>query len=127
MPTPPPVLGSWKEIARFLGKGVRTAQRWEHELKLPVHRPSKARRGVVIAFPRELEDWAKHQASSDSPEVRHEQVRRMNASSALLIQRTQVLRKNLERVHAECLKAWTSAQRVRKDVIDRSQPPSEAE
>lgn len=31
-------LNSWKEIATFLGRGVRTVQRWERELQLPVHR-----------------------------------------------------------------------------------------
>jgi hypothetical protein len=30
---------SWKEIAKYLGKGVRTAQRWEHEAGLPIRRP----------------------------------------------------------------------------------------
>lgn len=112
MPTPPTVLGSWKEIAQFLGKGVRTVQRWEHELELPVHRPSTAKKGVVIAFPQELENWAKHQVNSGNSELRHEQLQRMHISSALLIQRTELLRKNLQKVHEQCLKAFNSAQRV---------------
>ena len=33
-------LDSWKEIATYLGRGVRTAQRWEREEGLPVHRLS---------------------------------------------------------------------------------------
>lgn len=122
MPVPPAVLGSWKEIAQFLGKGVRTVQRWEHELKLPVHRPSNASKGVVIAFPQELEQWAKHQANYGNSEVRHEQVRRMHASSLLLIERTEALRKNLERVQAECLRVFNSAQRVRKDISNHTRP-----
>ena len=32
------LLNSWKEIADYLGRGVRTAQRWEVELHLPVRR-----------------------------------------------------------------------------------------
>ena len=29
-------LNGWKEIANHLGKAVRTAQRWEQDLDLPV-------------------------------------------------------------------------------------------
>ena len=58
------VLGSWKEIATFLGKGVRTVQRWERDLSLPIHRPPGRGQGVVIAFPGELTDWAKRQYRS---------------------------------------------------------------
>src|SRR5947209_4526964 len=53
------ILGSWKEIASYLGKGVRTVQRWEQELGLPVHRPQGARQGVVLAFQGELDAWAR--------------------------------------------------------------------
>ena len=31
-------LDSWKEIAAYLGRGIRTVQRWEREEGLPVHR-----------------------------------------------------------------------------------------
>ena|SRR5579884_3874393 len=56
-----PVLGSWKEIANYLGKGVRTVQRWERHSGLPVHRPSGSSKGVVLAFPAELDKWARRQ------------------------------------------------------------------
>ena len=32
-------LNTWKEIATYMGRGVRTVQRWERELGLPVRRP----------------------------------------------------------------------------------------
>ncbi len=48
---------SWKEIATYLGKGVRTAQRWERELGLPVLRPNGKPSGVVSASPAELDSW----------------------------------------------------------------------
>jgi hypothetical protein len=57
----PTVLGSWKEIASYLGKGVRTVQRWERHSGLPVHRPSGSSKGVVLAFPPELDRWARRQ------------------------------------------------------------------
>ena len=55
------VLGSWKEIASYLGKGVRTVQRWERCSGLPIHRPSGTSKGVVIAFPAELDQWVRRQ------------------------------------------------------------------
>jgi hypothetical protein len=54
---PPKLLGSWKEIACYLGKGVRTVQRWEQSFGLPVRRPSSTTRGIVCATPQELDDW----------------------------------------------------------------------
>jgi len=54
------VLGSWKEIAAYLGKGVRTVQRWENDLGLPVRRPDGAAKGVVYASTDELERWLAH-------------------------------------------------------------------
>ncbi len=53
------VLRSWKEIAAYLGKGVRTVQRWERELRLPVHRPVAQKQGIVSAVPTELDAWIK--------------------------------------------------------------------
>ena len=50
------VLSSWKEIASFLGKGVRTVQRWEQKHGLPVRRPQGHIR-IVLAYPEELEHW----------------------------------------------------------------------
>ena len=52
----PHVLGSWKEIAAFLGKGVRTVQRWESCLGLPIHRPGRDY-GMVLAYPTEIDAW----------------------------------------------------------------------
>jgi len=54
----PAVLSCWKDIARYLGKGVRTAQRWEQEFGLPVRRPSGAvHKSAVIAHARDLDAW----------------------------------------------------------------------
>ena len=51
------ILNSWKEIAGYLGRGVRTVQRWEQELQLPVHRIGKGRRSPVFADVSELNFW----------------------------------------------------------------------
>ena len=55
--TPQLVLRSWKEIACYVGSGVRSAQRWERERGLPVRRQCGHARGSVMAFPEELEAW----------------------------------------------------------------------
>lgn len=51
------ILNSWKEIANYLGRGVRTVQRWERDLSLPIHRPKGKDRSAVLAFPEELNAW----------------------------------------------------------------------
>jgi hypothetical protein len=51
------ILNSWKEIASHLGRGVRTVQRWERELGLPVHRPRGTSRSPVTAMAKDLEEW----------------------------------------------------------------------
>lgn len=51
------VLMSWKEIAAYLGKGVRAVQRWEREIGLPVRRLLGKNRIVVLAIRPELDAW----------------------------------------------------------------------
>ena len=51
------ILNSWKEIAAYLGRGVRTAQRWERDLALPVRRPRGKDRSAVFAVPTEIDAW----------------------------------------------------------------------
>ncbi len=50
-------LGSWKEIAAFFDKDVRTVRRWEAERSLPVHRIPGGQRGGVYAYVGELQAW----------------------------------------------------------------------
>jgi TolB-like protein len=50
-------LDSWKEIAAYLGREVRTVQGWENNEGLPVHRHQHARQGSVYAFRTELDAW----------------------------------------------------------------------
>jgi hypothetical protein len=50
-------LSGWKEIGNYLGKGVRTVQRYERELGLPVRRPAGKPTGSVVATKAELDAW----------------------------------------------------------------------
>lgn len=55
--TPQQRLDSWKEIAAYLKRGVRTVQRWEQSSGLPVHRLEADRQGPVFAYKEELDAW----------------------------------------------------------------------
>src|SRR5688500_10165559 len=83
-PGKPPLLTSWKEIAAFFGRDVRTVQRWERE-GLPVHRRPGARRSGVFAYPEEMERWlaGRPEASADSAD---------HTPAAAVIHRRPVLR-----------------------------------
>lgn len=57
-------LTGWKEIAAYIGKGVRQAQRWE-KLGMPVHRVA-GMDGVVYAYPEEIDKWRGSSAGQDA-------------------------------------------------------------
>ena len=48
---------SWKEIAAYLKRDIRTAQRWEKLEGLPVHRHQHDERGTAYAYSGELDRW----------------------------------------------------------------------
>jgi TolB-like protein len=50
-------LESWKEVAAYLGRDVRTVQRWERQEGLPVHRLQHNKLGSLYAFASELDAW----------------------------------------------------------------------
>ncbi len=54
--TPNDRLDSWKEIAAYLGRTVRTVHRWEQSAGLPVYRHG-GERGSVYAYKSELDEW----------------------------------------------------------------------
>jgi TolB-like protein len=60
MPQPAPeleVLDSWKEVARYLNHDVRTLQRWERTLGLPIRRMAGAAKPRIYALKSELDAW----------------------------------------------------------------------
>ena len=61
------ILKGWKEIAKYLGCGVRTVQRWEKS-GLPVHRPSRQPLSAVCAFTEQLDRWLQRETEVSSAE-----------------------------------------------------------
>jgi hypothetical protein len=60
------VLSSWKEIAHYINRGVRTVQRWEIDYGLPIHRPKAEIKGSVYALKDELDTWLVRVPSRDA-------------------------------------------------------------
>jgi len=50
-------LNSWKEIAAYVGRGVRTLQRYESQYGFPVRRVAETPRAGVFAFSDEIDEW----------------------------------------------------------------------
>jgi len=62
-------LDSWGEIASYLGREVRTVQRWERTEGLPVHRHEHKKKSTVYAYAVELDAWIKRRQPKDDPEA----------------------------------------------------------
>jgi TolB-like protein/Flp pilus assembly protein TadD len=62
-------LDSWGEIASYLGREVRTVQRWETTEGLPVHRHEHKKKSTVYAYAGELDEWIKNRQPKDDPEA----------------------------------------------------------
>lgn len=62
----PEQLNGWKEIAAYLGKSVRAAQRWERELGLPVHRIRTAAGQSIYALRSEIDEWRRRNEATTS-------------------------------------------------------------
>jgi len=90
-------LTCWKEIANYLGKGVRTVQRYERDAGLPVKRPSQRDKGVVFAWPEELDSWISKQFgdTAGSSEVEllqlRDEITRLEAENEVLRHELQLL------------------------------------
>ena len=95
------ILNSWKEIANYLGRGVRTVQRWEAHLELPVHRPSGREHSAVLAFSNELDQWLDSRPMRQNISAEAAPLSAAGASAAevqALLSRAEVLLQKLESV-----------------------------
>ena len=78
MPEPPesPVerfrddrLDSWKEIASYMKRDVKTVQRWEKREGMPVHRHVHDKLGSVYAFRSDLDTWTRNRRPASPDEA----------------------------------------------------------
>ncbi len=65
-------LDSWKEIAVYLKRDVRTVQRWEKTEGLPVHRHVHEKLGTVYAYKSEIDLWRQQRDFADEQECEAE-------------------------------------------------------
>jgi phage terminase Nu1 subunit (DNA packaging protein) len=88
------VLNSWKEISQYMGRSVRTLQRWEH-FGLPIHRPSGRDKSSVYALPYELNQWlAKGKPNEPPVEEFQDRLRAITDHARDVVDSVAVLQKN---------------------------------
>jgi hypothetical protein len=65
------ILTSWKEIAAYLDRDVRTCVRWEQRYGLPVHRLERDSKAKVFAYKDQIDAWLAERSSigSSRPEA----------------------------------------------------------
>ena len=88
------ILNGWKEISNHIKRGVRTAQRWEDCLGMPVHRPALKDRSAVVAFTDELDRWLSRTVSDTldaNAEGSEETLERMHNNLSTLARHTSEL------------------------------------
>ncbi len=107
MPSPnPEIFTSWKEIACYLNKGVRTVQRWEAEFGLPVRRPNEREKGIVYALRTELDRWMNSKWSgrasraADEASVHTEAHRKLRTENKKLMSEISA---SLSKLQTECV------------------------
>lgn len=127
------VLTSWKEVAVYLGKGVRTVQRWERELALPVRRPYGLEKHVIVALPSELDDWMhtrmQPRTANSGPKKpvldavrekslqRNEKVERLQRLIKIMYERAEELQRRTKQLMSRTSELRTAGAGLRRQVI----------
>ena len=90
------ILNSWKEISNYIGRGVRTVQRWEKDFGLPVRRPGGRLRGSVFAMREDIDAWLSSRQAREAdegamsevvPSAAHEHFVRLHKNAKTLVER----------------------------------------
>jgi|SRR6185312_14415008 len=92
------VLSGWKEVAQYLGRGVRTVQRWE-SLGLPVRRPNRNLRSAVCAMTADIDHWLGECSISRNCENGEERFATIEARIARLEAELTSLKQELAKQH----------------------------
>lgn len=98
---PADVLNSWKEIAAYLRRGVRTVQRWERDLNLPVRRPRNRRRSAVIALRSDIDSWLANRVVTNGETSQLPAIRNIDERIEFLQRRLSELEAESNRIREE--------------------------
>jgi hypothetical protein len=90
------VLASWKDIATYVGRGVRTVQRWESALDLPVRRSGALRKSAVVAFTDEIDSWFDARFKKRVRGISQSDLQRLRKRNAELLAENRSLRRMLK-------------------------------
>jgi hypothetical protein len=131
------ILNGWKHISSHIQCSVRTAQRWEAQFGMPVHRPAAKDSAVVVAFTDELETWLrrpteKHQTPDEQRLARlFEDVNNLVADAAELASRTCMLKEQMRQVLPRCHRSSPARRRLPRqapgDLLHFPAPATDAE
>jgi hypothetical protein len=128
------ILNSWKEIANYLGRGVRTVQRWEAQLGLPVHRPAGKDHSAVLAFSSELDQWLDSRPvrqsveseleSGSSSSFEPEQFKALLAKAEVMLERLEVLLSQNDQMQRKLSLMLDSAEDSARGGLGAGRPPA---
>ena len=122
------ILSGWKEIASYLGAGVRTVQRYERELLLPIHRPAGKFRSRVTAIKTELDRWVRHNPLQTDEKAARLRAQTNRAGAQFLLVDVDVAltlsemalnarnRENKQRQYDSARKAYETINRLRRNL-----------
>ncbi len=85
-------LDSWKEIAHYLNRNVRTVQRWEVLEAMPVHRHCHGTGHSVYACKQEIDAWRSNRGQEKRPTLRISAILRTPLDSLAPAEQSALLR-----------------------------------
>jgi hypothetical protein len=114
------VLSSWKDIARYLGKGVRTVQRWERHLGLPVRRPVGAsQKSAVLVYRGDVDAWLATRFSARTLEKNEVQATKTSRSARTTLREGIRTSRELRRMNHALTEQITASIRLLTERCDR--------
>ena len=99
-----------------MGRGVRTVQRWEQELGLPVRRPRGKSRSAVIALKPELDRWLSKARKEDTLKKTGPRVNLYSKTAVLASQTHQLA----ARSHFLCERSKHLCEKINRAIIVNS-------
>jgi len=115
------VLNSWKEIANHVGRGVRTVQRWERDLGMPVRRPRAKSRSAVVAMTDEIDAWLR---SAPKSEVLPQCGPRVLETSRMILSLRQAVEQHVN-LRDECYRLHSANQEALAELVAQLQMMTE--